>query len=181
MMILNQEERFQYAVDIVLEHEGGLSNDKRDPGGITKWGISLRYLRAIGLDVDKDGDIDAHDIIAIDKPYAKHIYREYWWDLYLYERIQDLQIATKTFDLAINMGARPAHRVLQRAINRMIDKPIAVDGLLGIQTVTNCNQLKGEKLHEKMRKCAKERYMEIIEHNPKLHVFQNGWLNRAAW
>jgi len=37
------EERFQYCVGIILQHEGRLSEDKRDPGQITNWGISLRF------------------------------------------------------------------------------------------------------------------------------------------
>jgi len=32
---------FQVALRVVLKHEGRLSNDRNDPGGITNYGISL--------------------------------------------------------------------------------------------------------------------------------------------
>ena len=57
----------------VLIHEGGYSDHPNDAGGVTKFGISLRYLRDAGHalgDVDRDGDIDADDIRALDRDGA---------------------------------------------------------------------------------------------------------------
>ena len=38
---------FNVAVDFVLENEGGLSENPKDTGGITNFGISLRFLREL--------------------------------------------------------------------------------------------------------------------------------------
>ena len=40
---LVKQSRFHFAVNAILKHEGGLSNDPRDPGGAINYGISLRY------------------------------------------------------------------------------------------------------------------------------------------
>src|SRR3972149_6708748 len=76
--------RFSAAVEQVLEHEGLLSNDPRDPGGITNFGISLRWLKSIGTilgDIDKDGDVDAHDVAAPSRTQAKELYWLKFWRL----------------------------------------------------------------------------------------------------
>ena len=83
MHILTPEGRFQYCMDVIMEHEGYLSDNKRDPGGITKWGISLRFLKAMGCDMDGDGKVDAHDILVLTQHDAEEIYRRYWWDNYM--------------------------------------------------------------------------------------------------
>ena len=44
---------FDSCVQYVLRHEGGLSQDKADPGGITNFGISLRFLREVDADTLK--------------------------------------------------------------------------------------------------------------------------------
>lgn len=181
MDILTGEGRFKYCVGIVIKHEGGLSMDKRDPGGVTKWGISLRFLRAIGLDIDGDGDVDEHDIIAINKPGASEIYREYWWDKYHYNALNELPVAAKVFDLSVNMGAMAAHKLLQIAINRLADKSISVDGILGGKTLGAANLLDGNKLRQELRVCAEHKYIQILADKPAMEWARKGWLARAAW
>jgi len=178
---LTPEGRFQYCVGIILEHEGGLSIDKRDPGGVTQWGVSLRFLRTIGLDVDGDGKVDEHDIIAISKPGAKEIYRKHWWDKYHYNAFNSLDVAAKVFDLSVNMGAMAAHKLLQIAINRLSDKSITVDGLIGGQTLGAANSLCGEKLRQELRICAEHKYIQILADRPAMEWARNGWLRRASW
>lgn len=175
------EAKFQYCVKIILEHEGGLSNDKRDPGSTTQWGVSLRFLRTIGLDVDKDGDVDAHDIVALTKPGAVDIYRKYWWNKYKYERFKDVEVVSKVFDLAVNMGAVSAHKILQRACNDFLTTKLEVDGLLGARTLIAAHNIQADSLREAMRRCAKDRYIQILSANPAMEWCRQGWMNRADW
>ena len=37
-------DKFLKCIPIILRNEGGFVNNKRDPGGATKFGISLRFL-----------------------------------------------------------------------------------------------------------------------------------------
>jgi lysozyme family protein len=181
MCNLSPDERFEHCVKHILEHEGGLSQDKRDPGGTTQWGISLRYLRSIGYDVNGDGKVDENDILGLPLKGAKGIYRKYWWNRYRYGEIGELVVVEKVFDMAVNMGGYWAHKLLQIAINRLRDKPIMVDGILGCQTRAAANNTDSKLLREELRKCAEHRYIEIIANNPAMEVFRNGWLKRAAW
>ena len=180
---MTHEEMFKVCVYSVLDHEGGLSLDKRDPGGVTQWGISLRYLRSIGYDIDGDGDIDKEDIIGLPIKGAIGIYRKYWWDKFRYAAFNELIVVEKVFDLAVNMGGKAAHKLLQIAINRLATnrQPITVDGILGGQTFGAANSTEGIQLRQELRECAKHRYIEILAANPAMEWARNGWLNRARW
>lgn len=178
---MTHEEMFQSCIKSILEHEGGLSLDKRDPGGVTQWGISLRYLRSIGYDINGDGKIDKEDIIGLPVKGAIGIYRKYWWDKYRYSGFNELEIVEKVFDLAVNMGGMAAHKLLQIAINRFREQPIVVDGLLGGQTFGAANHIEGIQLRNQLRECAKDRYIDILAANPAMEWARKGWMNRAAW
>lgn len=167
--------RFNYAVNIILKHEGGLTDDKDDPGGITGFGVSLRYLKSIGLDVDGDGDVDADDIRKLSLQQAMAIYRKNWWVKYKLDSIHDLKLATKIMDLAVNMGPSRAIKIAQKAIGTNID------GKIGPQTIYRLNDLPPNEVLNEIRKGALEFYDELISKNPKLKKFRNGWNARAIW
>ena len=178
---MTHEETFQTCIRSILEHEGGLTKDKRDPGGTTNWGISLRYLKSVGLDLNGDGKINDEDVIGLPMKGAVGVYRKYWWDKYRYAALNELVVVEKVFDLAVNMGGFAAHKLLQIAINRLKEKPISVDGLLGGQTIGAANSMDGTKLRQQLRDCARHRYIEILAANPAMEWARKGWLNRAAW
>lgn len=173
------EERFQYAVKVVLKHEGGLSNNKADPGGITKYGLSLRFLKNENIDDDGDGDVDLDDVIHLDLSDADEIYAKFWWQKYNYNEINDLKLATKIFDSSVNMGASQCHKLLKRAINRMVTIGVPENGVLDTHTIALINKMNAEHLLENLRLEERDFYLELVERHPPLKVFEKGWLNRA--
>lgn len=173
------EERFKYAVGVVLKHEGGLSNDKDDLGGMTKYGISLRFLKSENLDIDDDGDVDKDDIIHLDLAEADEIYAKFWWNKYHYNNISDLILATKVFDTSVNMGASQTHKILKRAMNHLVDIPIVETGDLSASTISLINRLNPKDLLENFRTEEKDVYMQIVDRNPRMKVFISGWMKRA--
>ena len=137
---------FDLAIPTILAHEGGFVDDPDDPGGATNWGISLRYYRKLdwpnidvdvmGLgdgDLDGDGDVDVDDIKVMTRYQALAIYNSQWWVRYKYYLINPQVIATKVFDLSVNMGAGRAHRLLQQAL-RAVGREVEVDGVVGPKT-----------------------------------------------
>lgn len=171
--------RFDYAVDVVLKQEGGLSDDKSDPGGETNFGISLRYLESIGEDIDGDGEVNARDIIKLNRAGAIDIYRKNWWLKYHYDKINDLDLATKIFSLSVNMGAKRAHKIIQASINRVADKSIVVDGLFGLRTIAAINICDPHILLDEIKLNAARFYINLIMDNKKFSKYLLGWMNRA--
>lgn len=159
------DERFLRAVEVVLKHEGGYVNDPRDPGGETKFGISKRSYPHLDI-----ANLTREDAIAI-------YYRD-WWQRYGYGRLQDDAVATKVFDLAVNMGPAAAHRLLQEALV-FLGYDIAVDGIIGPQTIGAANKASPERVLQVLRWLAAHRYYRIAAQRTQSQAFLMGWLRRA--
>lgn len=159
------DERFLQAVEVVLAHEGGYVHDPRDPGGETKYGISKRSYPHLDI-----ANLTREDAIAI-------YYRD-WWQRYGYGRLQDEAIATKLLDMAVNMGPATAHRLLQKTLV-FLGYDIAVDGIIGPQTVGATNKADPKRLLQLLRWRAAEHYYRIAAQRTQSQAFLMGWLKRA--
>jgi len=159
------DERFLRAVEVVLEHEGGYVHDPRDPGGETKYGISKRSYPSL-------------DIASLTREDAIAIYYRDWWQRYKYDRLKDDAVVTKLLDMAVNMGPATAHRLLQEALV-FLGYPVAVDGILGPQTVAAANRADPKRLLQVLRWLAAHHYYRIAAQRPQSRAFLLGWLRRA--
>lgn len=118
------------AEDIVAR-EGGYVNDPDDPGGATNFGVTIHTMRALGLDLDGDGDIDATDVRRLTRQQAVEIFIEHYFTR---PRIGMLPrpLQPSVFDMQVNSGAN-AVSILQRLLRDM-GLDIGVDGVIGPQT-----------------------------------------------
>ena len=57
----------------IIAREGGYVNDPYDPGGATKFGVTIHTMRALGLDLDDSGDVDAADVRLLTRAAATEI------------------------------------------------------------------------------------------------------------
>jgi len=107
-------------------------NDPDDPGGATKFGVTIGTLRRLGVDVDGDGDVDVNDVKALDKETAARIYKRHYFER---PRIAELPetIQASVFDMYVNAGAN-AIKILQRLLRDM-RLEVSVDGALGPQSI----------------------------------------------
>ncbi len=183
---------FEIAINTVLQHEGIFSNDKNDRGGATKYGISLRYLKSLhdidgeSGDLDKDGDVDIDDIHILTKEDAINFYKQNFWLKNQYGKINDQKIATKIFDLCVNMGASRANRILQDSCNVLGPKYLIVDGIIGKKTLKVVNDIVSDVwlnclLLREIRWQAANFYKDITRLYPSNLKFFKGWLKRAMW
>lgn len=170
---------FDQAVNQVVSEEGDVSDDKNDPGGYTKYGISLKLLQDVGLHILHDDIISINDVNAISVDDAKKIYYQYFWIHYNIFLIKSPEIEEKVFDLSVNMGGQEAIRLLQEAINRQLQTPIAADGIIGALTLHALNQISLITLMQDYRQNAADYYRYLAANNPRLEEFLPGWLSRA--
>lgn len=171
---------FEPAIAVVLEHEGGFVDDPRDAGGATNFGVSLRWLAAQGRlgDYDDDGDVDVDDIRIMTREQAIRVYRQHWWDKYRYGEIRDQGVATKLFDLAVNMGARQCTLLVQQAC-QTLEQYVTIDGLIGPQTRRAINRLSPVWLLGELRVRVADFYRLLVHQDKRRRAFLSGWLNRA--
>ena len=137
---------FPPAVTYLLKNEGGLEEDAKDPGGITNFGISLRFLRQLdplrlrGYGIFEP--IDEHTIRNLSEAVAIRIYQGEWWSADPYDMLKDQQIATYMFDFAVNAGVTAAIKAAQRAIiDVLLNQEMGTDGILGPDTLHFINTM----------------------------------------
>lgn len=171
-------ENFLKALHKTLKWEGGLSNHSSDSGGITYRGVSLRFLKAIKYDINKDGNIDELDVKNINDNVLLYIYKTYFWDKVKAEQINSFIIQSHLFDIAVNSGAKQAIKLIQKACNTF-DCDLKVDGIIGNKTMTAINSIDSMLLNSSLGYERILFYNTIILKNPKYKVFEKGWMNRA--
>lgn len=118
--------------DEIVAREGGYVNDPADPGGATNYGVTIGTMRRLGLDLDRDGDIDTDDVKRLTKAQARQIFVDHYFRKPGIAKLPEPLQAT-VFDMYVNSGAN-AVRVLQQLLREMGQK-IDVDGAIGPQTV----------------------------------------------
>lgn len=147
---------FDRAFQIVVGEEGGLADDPRDPGGLTKFGISQRSY-------------PNEDIRALTLDRAKFLYkRDYWTPI----RGDELPFrwALLCFDCAVNQGVDTAIRLLQDAVGVM------VDGKLGTRTLAAVSATGDDD-----RRPARFLALRVIRYGKTANFdrFGYGWITRC--
>lgn len=116
----------------IVAREGGFVNDPDDPGGATKYGVTLATLRGLKQDVNRDGKVDVADVRALTRDDARRIFIEHYFVKPKLDQLPEALHAT-VFDMQVNAGAN-AVRILQRLATRMAFA-CADDGVVGPKTV----------------------------------------------
>jgi lysozyme family protein len=164
---------FLRAINDLLDIEGEkYTNHPNDPGGPTKWGISEVYWPSMA------------PVKNLTRIQAVEFYeREFWRNLVL---LEDEDISTKVFYMAVNFGFSFTIRQLQEACNELSAgkrglRPINVDGKLGPNTAARANwatyhwQDGGERLYGAI-------IAEQFDHyktRPHRADFYPGWMHRV--
>lgn len=154
----------KHAIELTFGHEGGYVNHPKDPGGPTKFGITLGTLSAhrgrvcTAVDV-KDLTLDEAAEI-LDKGY----WRKVWGD--------DLPsgVDFAMFDFAVNSGAAQAVKSLQRVLG------VTRDGSMGPRTLAAA---KGRAPVILIRQLSEER-LDFMRGLKTWPTFGKGWSRRVA-
>lgn len=119
---------FEKAHEFVAKWEGGFVDDRHDPGGATKWGITIRTLIAKGLDLNNDGVVNRKDILDMTPDQALEIYRQDYW-IKAACPLLPYPLALVVYDCAVNQGVHRSARILQMSVRAK------ADGIIGRRTL----------------------------------------------
>lgn len=176
---------YDIAKDIVAR-EGGYVNDPDDPGGATKYGVTLTTLTSLGEDINADGTVDEADVKALGKSKATEIFVDHYFtkphiDL-LPEILQDT-----VFDMQVNAG-RNAVVILQKLLHQM-GFEIRVDGKIGPQTAKAAQaaaKVDAQALRDAYGIARRNYYLAIADRRPASRKYartraggKGGWIRRA--
>ncbi len=162
-------ERFDHALEHVLEFEGGWTDDPQDPGGPTNKGITLQvYAESNGVKITRvNRKRLMRGLRRIDDDFVREIYLERYWKK---ARCPELHpsLAFIHFDAAVNHGPGRAVRMLQRAVGTEVDGEI---GPLTLRAAHTGNVAQAVREYGRIR----DRFYRSLSHFPR---FGRGWLRR---
>jgi lysozyme family protein len=154
---------FRDCLDLVLKHEGGVSNHSKDPGGFTNLGVTQRVWEEwIGHPATEK------DMRELTPAIVAPMYEmRYWRTSYCEKLPRGLDLLV--FSMAVNAGAGRSVKLLQDAIG------VVADGVIGPNTMAKINEANVETLIDKFSE-ARTAYYKGLKLFP---VFGRGWLNRT--
>ncbi len=170
----------------IVAREGGFVNDPDDPGGATKYGVTIHTMRRLGLDLTADGFVDQADVHALSRRQAVDIFIKHYFEQ---PRIADLPeaIHASVFDMQVNAGTQ-AVKILQRLLREM-GYEVAVDGVIGPQTAGACQRAAQPDpiaLRDAYGVARRNYYFRLADRRPPLRKYartraggKGGWIRRA--
>ena len=116
----------------IVAREGGYVNDPSDPGGPTKYGVTLETMRSLGIDLDGDGVVTEADVKRLSRSRAIAIFVEHYYHRPHLDTLPEA-LQPSVFDMYVNSGTN-AVKILQRLVTTM-GFACADDGVIGPKTI----------------------------------------------
>ncbi|RGD93944.1 secretion activator protein [Acinetobacter sp. SWAC57] len=159
---------FDQAFQRLIGHEGGYSDDRRDPGNWTGGKVGVGTLKGTkyGLAANTYPNLDIKNLTLAQ---AKEIYKKDWWDKLGANGLHSA-IVFQLWDFAINAGKKRAIIELQQVAG------VTADGVIGPKTIAAVNAL---DLNDVLLSLTAERLKFYTSLSTWL-TYGKGWTNRVA-
>lgn len=170
---------------IVREGNGKYTNDPKDSGGPTRWGITQAVARAYGY---------TGDMQHLPREIAVDIYVTKYWTKPGFGNVATVSepIAERLFDFGVLAGQVTSAKQLQRLLNVLNQNgraypDIVADGVIGTRSIEALKSFKSRRGAEGMTvllggvaSMQSVYLIELAEKRPKDEEYAYGWLlNRS--
>lgn len=170
----------------IVKREGGYVNDPDDPGGATKWGVTIGTMKALKIDLDKNGYVNTADVKLITPELATDIYLKHYYEKPGIGKLPEV-LQDTVFDMQVNAGSN-AIKILQRLLNDL-GHPCKVDGKIGPGTIAaafSAYKQKPDYLRDAYGIARRNYYYGLADARPASRKYarrkdggKGGWITRA--
>ena len=151
------------------DRNGGYTNNPKDAGKETKWGISKKAHPELNI---KD----------LTYKQAIEIYKQEYYNPY-YDLIMSDNISFKVFDMGVLTGPKTSIVRLQRTIRHKGEYLLRIDGKIGPMTLTALQmsivRLGEENFYNAYIERYKGWFTRLVYAKPWNQTFYKGWINRV--
>ena len=160
------------AIDIVLNFEGGFTNNAKDHGGPTNFGITAADL---GRFLNLPAPATAEQVEKMTRDQARAIYRQCYIEQPKFDQVSDSTLKLVLIDSGVLFGTGRATRWLQQALH------VTVDGVFGDKTKAALAAIGDQaKLAKQVLGIRFQAIAGIVANDASQIVFLRGWINRAV-
>lgn len=170
----------------IIRREGGYVNDPNDPGGATKYGVTLGTLQRLGLDINSDGRIDGRDVRALTRAQAAEIFKKHYFEAPKINLLPEA-LQPSVYDMYVNAGSQ-AVKILQRLLGEFGFSTLE-DGVIGPHTARMAAlayEAAAAYLVDAYGIARRNYYYNLADARPSLRKFarrrdggKGGWITRA--
>ena len=159
--------RFDIAFERVISHEGGFTDNPKDPGNWTgnKVGSGKLVGTKFGIAAGSNPNVNIKELSL---EQAKAIYRKNYWEAGSCD-LMPIGIDYLIFDLHVNHGISRGSKILQQAVG------VVADGKIGSKTLLAVNKMNPRKIATEMAYHRMMFYTQIST----FKTFGKGWTRRA--
>jgi lysozyme family protein len=166
--------QFVAAFKYLLGDEGvKYTNDPKDSGGPTKYGITKKTFEAF-----VKAEVDDSRIENMTEDDAMAIYWADYWEPLKLSQVENDGIATALFDCALLYSPKATVLMAQRTLAGC-GRAVSADGLVGEKTLHYLNDISPFLFMTVFRGLVVQKISTIIERNPGNEKFRAGWMARA--
>ena len=155
---------FEYAMRLLLRHEGGFVNHPKDPGGMTNLGVTKAVW-----DAHTGKDASEADMRALTQVAVQPVYKARYWDAIHGDDLPH-GVDYCLFDCAVNSGPGRAVKLAQYVLHQK------VDGSLGKNTLAAINAADPVEFIEDYS----QRRLDFLKSLPTWPTFGTGWGKRVS-
>jgi lysozyme family protein len=156
-------DRFDDCLTLVLKHEGGFSNNPKDPGGMTNLGVTKK-----NWDAWINRTSNENEFRLLTKADVSDFYHSLFWKPVRGDELP-AGVDYVVFDCAVNSGPARAIKILQSTLG------VRVDGVIGQQTLDVVNLQPSEGV---IRDYTTAR-LEFLKDLNSFDTFGAGWTRRV--
>lgn len=151
----------------IRKWEGGFANHPLDPGGPTKWGVTLETYRSFYGSYKT-----VEDLKNMTEYEWNSIFIKKFWDKALATQIVSQSVANMIVDWGWNAGMKTSIKAVQRILG------CTQDGIMGPITMGFINRANAKDLFDKLYAARKKYYEDLVLRKPSMAIFLKGWMNR---
>ncbi|WP_419740152.1 holin-associated N-acetylmuramidase [Ruegeria sp.] len=176
----------QQIAEEIVRREGGFVDDRDDPGGATNFGVTIHTMRRLGLDLTRDGVVNAADVRALSRAQAVDIFVQHYFEKPGIDALPEA-LQSSVFDMYVNSGAH-ALRILQSLLVKM-GFNVVVDGVIGPQTIRasqDAARPNPVQLRDAYGVARRNYYFRLADRRPASRKYartraggKGGWIRRA--
>ena len=171
----------------IVRREGGYVDDPDDPGGATKYGVTIASFRQFGSDHTGDGRIDTADLRQMALSEAAQIFVEHYFRRPGLAMLPPC-LQASVFDMYVNAGSN-AVKILQRMLTAQ-GWTLVDDGQIGPRTAAAASAaaraLGDEALANAYGIARRDYYYALADARPSSRKYarrrdggKGGWITRA--
>lgn len=174
----------QKSLPIIFGHEGGLQCDPSDPGNWTggKVGHGRQGCTKYGIATNTYPNLDIRNLTL---KRAGELYERDFWNPIRLSEFESQGLATEIFDTSINCGVGTGGNIVIQLVNIFGPAHYKLNGKVNAEQVEWINKFTRKKanrvtFYKALNVLQGERYLDIIQHNPKMMRYSNSWFSRVG-